>query len=47
MPTLTTTASRSAVAVAETDAGPALVGPNGMTLYIFTQDTERHEHLQR
>jgi predicted lipoprotein with Yx(FWY)xxD motif len=27
------------VAVAETDAGPSLVGPDGRTLYIFTQDT--------
>jgi predicted lipoprotein with Yx(FWY)xxD motif len=26
--------------VAETDAGPSLVGPDGMTLYIFTQDTD-------
>ncbi len=28
------------IAVAETDAGPSLVGPDGMTLYIFTQDTD-------
>jgi len=28
------------VEVAETDAGPALAGPDGRTLYIFTQDTE-------
>ena len=28
------------LAVAETDAGPSLVGPDGKTLYIFTQDTE-------
>lgn len=28
------------VEVAETDAGPSLVGPDGLTLYIFTQDTE-------
>ena len=28
------------VEVAETDAGPALVGPDGRTLYIFTQDTD-------
>jgi predicted lipoprotein with Yx(FWY)xxD motif len=28
------------VEVAETDAGPSLVGPDGHTLYIFTQDTE-------
>ena len=28
------------VDVADTDAGPSLVGPDGMTLYIFTQDTD-------
>jgi predicted lipoprotein with Yx(FWY)xxD motif len=28
------------VEVAETDAGLSLVGPDGRTLYIFTQDTE-------
>ena len=28
------------VEVAETDAGPSLVGPDGRTLYIFTRDTE-------
>jgi predicted lipoprotein with Yx(FWY)xxD motif len=28
------------VEVAETDAGPSLVGPDGRTLYIFTQDTD-------
>jgi predicted lipoprotein with Yx(FWY)xxD motif len=28
------------IAVAETDAGPSLVGPDGKTLYIFTQDTD-------
>ena len=28
------------VAVAETDAGTSLVGPNGHTLYVFTQDTD-------
>ena len=28
------------LAVAETDAGPSLVGPNGMTLYVFTQDRD-------
>ena len=28
------------VAVADTDAGPSLVGPNGHTLYVFTQDTD-------
>lgn len=28
------------IVVAETDAGPSLVGPDGMTLYIFTQDTD-------
>ncbi len=28
------------VEVAETDAGPSLAGPDGRTLYIFTQDTE-------
>lgn len=28
------------VATAETDAGTALVGPDEMTLYIFTQDTD-------
>ena len=28
------------LAVAETDAGPSLVGPDGMTLYVFTQDTD-------
>jgi predicted lipoprotein with Yx(FWY)xxD motif len=28
------------VEVADTDAGPSLVGPDGRTLYIFTQDTE-------
>jgi predicted lipoprotein with Yx(FWY)xxD motif len=28
------------VGMAETDAGPSLVGPDGLTLYIFTQDTE-------
>jgi predicted lipoprotein with Yx(FWY)xxD motif len=27
------------VEVGETDAGPSLVGPDGRTLYIFTQDT--------
>ena len=26
--------------MANTDAGPSLVGPNGMTLYVFTQDTD-------
>jgi predicted lipoprotein with Yx(FWY)xxD motif len=28
------------ISVAETDAGPSLVGPDGMTLYVFTQDTD-------
>jgi predicted lipoprotein with Yx(FWY)xxD motif len=28
------------VEVGETGAGPSLVGPDGRTLYIFTQDTE-------
>ena len=28
------------LSVADTDAGPSLVGPNGMTLYVFTQDTD-------
>ena len=28
------------LASAETDAGTSLVGPEGMTLYIFTQDTD-------
>jgi predicted lipoprotein with Yx(FWY)xxD motif len=28
------------VEAAETDAGTSLVGPDGMTLYIFTQDTD-------
>src|SRR5918992_2583242 len=28
------------VEVGETDAGPSLVGPDGRTLYIFTQDSE-------
>jgi predicted lipoprotein with Yx(FWY)xxD motif len=28
------------VAVADTDAGPSLVGPDGHTLYVFTQDTD-------
>jgi predicted lipoprotein with Yx(FWY)xxD motif len=28
------------IEVGETDAGPSLVGPDGMTLYIFTQDTD-------
>jgi predicted lipoprotein with Yx(FWY)xxD motif len=28
------------VEVAETDAGPSLVGTDGRTLYIFTQDTD-------
>jgi len=28
------------VASAETDAGPSLVGPDGLTLYIFTSDTD-------
>jgi predicted lipoprotein with Yx(FWY)xxD motif len=28
------------LASAETDAGPSLVGPDGMTLYIFTNDTD-------
>ncbi|MGH8945573.1 MAG: COG4315 family predicted lipoprotein, partial [Acidimicrobiia bacterium] len=37
----TTTAAESmaGVHVAETDAGSALVGPDGMTLYVFTSDT--------
>lgn len=29
-----------AVEVGETDAGPSLVGPDGRTLYVFTQDTD-------
>ena len=28
------------VEAAETDAGTSLVGPDGMTLYVFTQDSE-------
>ena len=36
----TDAAAAITVAVAETDAGPSLVGPDGRTLYIFTQDTE-------
>lgn len=28
------------VEVAETDEGPSLVGPDGMTLYILTEDTD-------
>ena len=28
------------VEIADTDAGPSLAGPDGRTLYIFTQDTE-------
>src|SRR5687767_11679095 len=28
------------VVAAETDAGTSLVGPDGMTLYIFTNDTD-------
>lgn len=28
------------VETAETDAGTSLVGPDGMTLYVFTQDSE-------
>jgi predicted lipoprotein with Yx(FWY)xxD motif len=28
------------VEVGDTDVGPSLVGPDGRTLYIFTQDTE-------
>jgi predicted lipoprotein with Yx(FWY)xxD motif len=28
------------VGVGETDAGPSLVGPDGRTLYVFTQDTD-------
>jgi predicted lipoprotein with Yx(FWY)xxD motif len=28
------------VEVAETDAGPSLVGPDGLTLYIFTEDSD-------
>jgi predicted lipoprotein with Yx(FWY)xxD motif len=33
-------ASAITVEVAETDAGASLVGTDGMTLYIFTQDTD-------
>ena len=29
-----------ALEAAETDAGTSLVGPDGMTLYVFTQDSE-------
>ena len=39
----TTTAATepmSGVHVAETDAGSALVGPDGLTLYVFTSDTD-------
>jgi predicted lipoprotein with Yx(FWY)xxD motif len=33
-------AATTTVAVADTDAGPSLVGPDGRTLYVFTQDTD-------
>ncbi len=33
-------ASAITVEVADTDAGPSLVGPDGRTLYIFTQDAD-------
>lgn len=33
-------ASTLTVEAAETDAGRSLVGPDGMTLYVFTQDTD-------
>jgi predicted lipoprotein with Yx(FWY)xxD motif len=33
-------AATTTVAVADTDAGPSLVGPDGRTLYVLTQDTE-------
>ena len=35
-----TDADAITVELAETDAGPSLVGPDGRTLYIFTQDTD-------
>lgn len=37
--TTTMGAEMAGVHVAETDAGAALVGPEGMTLYVFTSDT--------
>lgn len=33
-------AAMSGVHVADTDAGSALVGPDGLTLYVFTSDTD-------
>lgn len=37
--TTSTAGAMSGVHVADTEAGPALVGPDGMTLYVFTSDT--------